>query len=183
VRFRLEQFFPAPLEVVEDVFVNPDFLASLGRLPKLGGAELLDQRVDGHLVHQRVRYAFTGDLSPAVTRVVDPRKLTWVESSTLDRRTHVTDFEILPDHYANRLSARGRFTLTGGTSGSATGGTTHTAATTRTAEGDLTVHVPLVGRRAEQAIVSGLADHARLEADAVNDWLRRNQQAFPAEQG
>ncbi|HZQ28799.1 MAG TPA: DUF2505 family protein, partial [Acidimicrobiales bacterium] len=153
---------------VEDVFVDPAFLASLGRLPNLGGAELLDQRVDGHLVHQQVRYAFTGELSSAVTRVVDPRKLTWIESSTLDRRTHATDFEILPDHYANRLSARGRFTLTG--------------ATRRTADADLTVHIPLVGRRAEQAIVSGLTEHARLEADAVNDWLR-DQQTFPAEQG
>ena len=43
--------------------------------------DVLDQRVDGDLVRQRIRYAFVGDLSPAVTAVVDPDKLTWVEQS------------------------------------------------------------------------------------------------------
>ena len=179
MRFRLEQFFSGPLDLVEPVFVDPDFLASLGRIPDLGHPVLVDQRVDGHLVHQRVRYAFIGDLSSAVTRVVDPRKLTWVEASTFDTRTHCTDFEIVPDHYGNRLSCRGQFRL------EQMGGNTR-----RTAEGNLTVHIPFVGRRAEHAIVSGLADHARWEADAVADWLRdcpttpvEDQRPFPAEQG
>jgi hypothetical protein len=161
VRFRVEQCWAAPLPTVEAALVDPAFLASLGRLPHLGHPELLDQREDGHVLHQRVRYAFTGELSPAVTRVIDPTKLTWVEVSSLDRRAHVTTFEIVPDHYRNRLTCQGTFRLEDGDG--------HT--TRRTAEGDLSVHFPLVGRRVEQAIVAGLYDHARAEAEALAAWL------------
>lgn len=161
MRFRLEQFLPGPPEAVEAALLDPGFIERLASLPNLGRPELVDQRTDGDLVVQQVRYAFAGDLSPAVTRFVDPARLTWVESTTYDRRTHVADFEILPDHYANRLTCRGRFRMVEEAG----------QATRRTAEGDLSVHIPFVGRKAEQAIVSGLADHARLEAETLADWL------------
>lgn len=160
MRFRLEQFLPGPLDAVESALLDPAFIEALAPLPNLGHPELLHQSADGDSVHRRVRYAFSGELSPAVTRFVDPERLTWIEASTTDRRTHVTDFEIQPDHYASRLSCKGRFTLR-----------QEGPATRRTAEGDLTVHIPFVGRKAEQAIVSGLADHARAEAEILTAWL------------
>lgn len=164
MRFRLEQFLPGPPAEVEAALLDPGFIERLASLPNLGRPELLDQRPEqgGDVVRQRVRYAFSGDLSPAVTRFVDPARLTWIESTTYDRRTHVADFEILPDHYANRLTCRGRFRMAP---------EANATCTRRTAEGDLSVHIPFVGRKAEQAIISGLADHARLEAETLADWL------------
>lgn len=160
MRFRLEQFLPGTVDAVEAALHDPGFIACLAELPNLGNPTLLDQRTDGSVIHQRVRYAFVGELSSAVTRVVDPDRLTWVQVSRHDTRTHVTDFEIEPDYYANRLTCRGRFQL-------APDG----ASARRTAEGDLSVHIPFVGRKAEQAIISGLADHARLEAESLARWL------------
>jgi hypothetical protein len=107
-----------------------------------------------------VRYAFAGELSPAVTAVVDPAKLTWVEDSTSDRGTHRSTFRIVPDHYADRLTASGTFTLQPDGAGSR-----------RIAEGDVRVRFPLVGSRVERAIVSGLEEHAEAEADAMSGWL------------
>jgi hypothetical protein len=40
------------------------------------------------------------------------------------------------------------------------------------AEGDLRVRFPLVGGRVERAIVSGLEEHAELEAQVMTRWLR-----------
>jgi len=162
VRFRLEQFIPGPLEAVEAALLDPAFIKSLGDLPNLGHPELVRQERVGPVVRQQVRYAFSGELSPAVTRFVDPARLTWVEASSTDVRTHVTDFEIKPDHYAGRLTCHGQFRLR-----------QDGPATRRTAEGDLSVHIPFVGRKAESAIVSGLADHARQEADMLAQWLSR----------
>jgi hypothetical protein len=161
MHFRLEQSLTADLETVQEAYVDRDLLACLADLPKLGGAELLDQHDDGTLVHQRVRYAFTGQLSSAVTAVVDPNKLTWVEDSTLDRRTHETTFRIVPDHYADRLECAGRFLLEA----------IDEATTRRILDADLRVRFPLVGGRVERAIVAGLADHARAEETVVNRWL------------
>ena len=161
MHFTLEQRFASALEAVQEALVDPDLLARYAELPKLGGAELLDRHDDGVCVRQRVRYAFTGHLSSAVTTVIDRSKLTWVEDSMLDRRTHRTTFTIKPDHYADRLRASGVFRLVPRSDGG----------TTRFTEGDISVRFPLVGSKVEQAIVSGLAEHAAAEVAVVDGWL------------
>jgi hypothetical protein len=99
-----------------------------------------------------------------VTAVVDPARLTWIEDSTLDRRSHRTTFSIVPDHYRDRLACEGTFTLQPDGEG-----------TRRTAEGDLRVRFPLVGGKVERAIVSGLEEHAELEADVMSRWLEEHE--------
>ncbi len=160
MRFRIEQRFEAPLDAVEDALVDPRFLARLGELPSLGAPEVLASETDGHLVRQQVRYRFSGELSPAVTAVVDPTRLTWVEDTTYDRRAHRGDHAIVPDHYANRLEASYTTVLE-----PAQGGTRRITA------GELRVRFPLVGGRVERAIVSGLTAHAANEAEALVEWL------------
>jgi hypothetical protein len=163
VRFHLEQALPASADEVIDVLVDPDFLASLAELPKLGRPEVLEQRVDGRLVHQRVRYRFAGALSPAVTAVVDPDKLVWVDETTYDRAARTATFRILPEHYADRLTAGGTYRFVG----------TGPSTCTRTADGDLKVRFPLVGGKVERAIVSGLEEHITHESALVRRWLER----------
>jgi hypothetical protein len=160
VQFRLEQRFAAHLRAVEDAFVDPEVLAHLAGLPGLGRPELLDRSEDGSLVRQRVRYRFEGHLSHTVTSVVDPARLTWVEESALDRRTHETEVLVLPDHYADRLRCRATVVLAGVADG-----------VTRVTEGDLRVRAPLLASRVERAIVAGLHDHVAAQSAAVQAWL------------
>jgi hypothetical protein len=161
MHFELVQQLRGPLDVVESVLVNPEFLAELGSLPKLGSPVLLEQQDQGDKLRQRVRYRFVGELSPVVTAIIDPSRLTWVEDTTLDRSTHRTTWEIQPDNYANLLQASGDIALV------PTGADT----TERRVDADVNVRVPLLGRKAEAAIVSGLREHAALEADMVNRWV------------
>lgn len=160
MRFRLEQRFAAPPAAVEDALTDPRFLARLALLPNLGGAELLRREVDGDLVHLDVRYAFAGTLSSAVTAVVDPDKLTWVDAATFDRASSRSEHRIVPDHYGSRLTCSYTAAVTAAPDGAR-----------RTVEGELKVHFPLVGGRVERAIVSGMEEHARLEAAALDDWI------------
>lgn len=164
MRFRIEQRIPASVDDVERALLDPAFLDELARLPRLGRPELLAQEVDGDIVEREIRYRFAGHLSPAVTAVVDPDRLTWVEESQTDRSTHLTRWVIRPDHYADRLRCSGTFTLT--SDGDGDGGPT-----TRIAEGELKVSFPLVGGRVEKAIVSGMEEHAAAEAAALTQWL------------
>jgi len=163
VHFSIEQQFALPLEAVEATYWDPEFIARMAELPKLGHPRLLSHEVDGDILHRQVRYAFAGDLSGAVRRVVDPARLTWVEDSTSDRRTHRTSFRILPDHYAALLHCHGTFTLRADGTG----------ATLRIAEGEMKVSVPFVGGKVERAIVSGLEDQARGEVELVEGWADR----------
>lgn len=160
MRFSVEQRFFAHLEAVEAAYVDPALLAELAAHPTLGRPQLLGQSDDGRSVSQQVRYAFTGDLSPAVTRVLDPRRLTWVEDSRLDRATHRTEFTLLPDHYPDRLSCSGTVALHAIDGG-----------TRRTVEGDLVVQFPLVAAKVERAIVAGIYDQGAVEASVVQAWL------------
>jgi hypothetical protein len=164
VHFSIEQRFDGPLDRVEAAFVDPAYLERLSTLPKLGRPTLVHRVEAGDLVHHWVKYAFVGDLNAAVRRVVDPARLTWVEESTLDRRTHRTTWRIVPDHYRNLLRASGTFELTQETA----------ERTRRTTEADLKVTVPLVGGKVEQAIVSGLREHAEREEQVLDDWLREH---------
>ena len=162
MHFRIEQRFPGSLDDVEAAFCSPELLSRMSELPKVGGAELLSQRTDGDTVFQQIRYRFTGELSSAVTAVVDPENLTWVEDSAIDRATHVTTWKIVPDHYGSRLTCAGTFRLTG----------TSDDLTVRTTEAEIKVHFPLVGGRVERAIVSGLEEHAAGEEVVVAAFLR-----------
>src|SRR5688500_20357948 len=116
VRFRIEQRFESGLADVEAALVDPGFIESLEALPKLGKPELVRQEDAPPLFHQWVAYRFTGDVSSAVRRVVDTKRLTWTEESTLDRTTHVTTWRIVPDHYASmlRCGATSRLERAGG---------------------------------------------------------------------
>jgi hypothetical protein len=163
VHFHLEQPLPAsPTEAI-DVLVDPGYLASLTELPRLGRPEVLDRVDDGEQVRLRVRHRFTGSLSPAVTRVVDPAKLVWVEETTYDRAAATATMRVRPEHYADRLRAWASFRFL----------PSGPASCTRVADGEVAVRFPLVGGKVERAIVSGLEDHLTREADLVARWLRR----------
>ena len=160
MRFRIEQRFASSLLDVEAALVDPAFLVRLGTLPTLGHPELVRREEDGPVVRLDVRYAFAGHLSSAVTAVVDPERLTWVDAAEFDRDDHTSRHRILPDHYAGRLECafEGRLSEAG-------------AGCVREVEGDLTVHFPFVGGRVERAVVAGMAEHAALEQQVLDRWV------------
>ena len=163
MRFSLEQTLAGRIDDVIAALLDPDFIECLGDLPNLAPPEVLDQTRDRDIVVQRVRYRFTGHLSSAVTRVIDPRKVTWIDETTYDLSVKRATFRIIPDHYVNKLRCSGTYAF------SELG-----AATARRAEGAISVGVPIVGRVVERAIVSGLQGHLETEADLLGEWLEDN---------
>ena len=157
MRFEIEQMITGQVEAVARVYTEARFYELLGELPKLGRPEVLDRREEGAVVRLSVRFRFTGNLSPAVTKVVDPARLTWVEESVHNLERHTVTFSMKPDNYADRLRFEGssRFEPAGD------------GRTRRRAEGDVGVRVPLVGRAVEGAIVSGLREHLAAEVNVV----------------
>jgi len=164
VRFELEQELPGSVDEVLAAFTDPGFLAALGHLAKVGDPELLDQERDGDIVHQRIRYRFTGDLSPAVTAVVDRKKLVWVDEHTYDLKAQEATFRMVPEHYQDRFRCRGRERFDAVAMG-----------TNWHVEAELTVGWPVVGPLVERAIVSGLQEHLGEEAVLLARWLPANR--------
>ena len=86
---------------------RPSCWRTMATLPKVGGAELLEQQHRGRprrpasplSLHRRSQLGGHRRDRPG-------QAVSWVEESVLDRTTHVTDWQIVPDHYASRLHVR-----------------------------------------------------------------------------
>lgn len=158
--FEITQDIDAAVDAVDRALIDPLFLVRMAELPKLGAATVLEQRRDDDVMVQDVRYLFQAELSRAVTRVVNPELLTWVERSTCNLTTHVTDCQIRPDHYDGMLSGRYRSTIVDGVGGAQ-----------RTLTGEIKVRVPLVGGKVERAIISGLEENATAQIGLLEAWI------------
>ncbi|HEX5266480.1 MAG TPA: DUF2505 family protein [Acidimicrobiales bacterium] len=163
MRFRVSTSIAAPRELVETAFVDPAFYAELGTLPNLRPPEVLSIEEDGDQVRLRIHYALQADLAPAVRRVLDPEKITWVEESTVHRAEHYTEFRMVPEHYVDRMECAGsyRFEESG------------PDRTEQVVQGDLVIHYPLVGRLVERAILTGMRQHLTEEARLLEQWAQR----------
>jgi hypothetical protein len=159
--FMLDQVFTAGGDAVARAYASPELYEHLVGLPKLSTPEVLDHRVDGARVRLQIRYRFVGDLSPAVTAVVDPRKLSWVEHSEHDLAARRVRYRLAPDHYADRLESAGSCAITDRTNGGSV----------RTVTGSLKVRALIVGGAVERAIVSGLREHLADEVALVDRFV------------
>jgi hypothetical protein len=151
-----------PPAAVQDAFLDPDFLAVTGTLPKIGGAEVLELSRTDTTARLRVRYRFTAPLNKAVTRVIDPQKLTWVDDATFDLAGLRADHVLEPDNYADRLEAA--YTSTVAPDG---------AGSIWTVSGSLVVHAALVGGKVAGVIVDGLKEHAVAQGQVLDEWLAK----------
>ena len=164
MRFAIDQVIAAPPDAVAATYADPDFYSTLVDLPNLGTPEVLSHDVDGDTVQLRIRYRLVRDLSAPVRAVVDPKKLTWVEVSTHRVPDREVRFLVEPDNYADRFKGSGSYRFDASGDGDGDG-------TVRRGTGDVSVRMPLVGRRVEQAIVAELQAHLASEVPLVERWV------------
>jgi hypothetical protein len=158
MRFDFEELVDAPTDVVEEAFTDPAFYESIKCSSALAVREVVGRSEEDGAVTLRIRFAFTGDVSSAVRRFVDPARLTWVTAITQRSGVPGSSFDILPDHYPGLLKCQGAYRY-----GAQPGGGT----TLLGASGDLSVKVPIVGRPAERAIAQGFHDFVGDQARAL----------------
>jgi len=152
--FNVNQSFDASASEVFDCYESARFVGRLGPLGPLGEAQLVDRTERGDRTVVRTRMTFVADLPAAARAIVDRDKLAWIEEATYDRPSLTATVRFLPDHYANKFEAAASTKFYDLGTGSV-----------RAVSGDPEGAVPLVGRQAERAIVSGLVEY--LESEAV----------------
>lgn len=162
MKFDITQRFDAAPTDVAAVYLDESFIAE-GNGPgaRITYIETLRHDVDDHLAVLYVRYRFVAHLPAAARAILSPDKLTWVEETVVDRDSGISDVTIRPDHYADRLRAAARITLSPDGDGSI-----------RRATGEVKVAALLVGGQVEKAIVSGMAEHLAAEAERAAVALR-----------
>lgn len=163
MRFRIEQRFDASATEVCAALVDVDYLSTaMGELADIGAPSVQEQTRSGVTVRQKLLFRFTGKLPSAVTMVIDPNRLSWIEDTTIDTSKQTARFTMTPVHYASFFTCTGTWMVTAVDA--------HTS--TRVIDGDLKVRspVPFVGGQVEKAIVSGLRERLADEPAAFARW-------------
>ncbi|MGD0747177.1 MAG: DUF2505 family protein [Acidimicrobiales bacterium] len=140
-------------------YANPAFYIGRPGRDDIAVVEVVRHDDLGEQILVEVRFAFTGSLSGAVRRVIDPAKMSWVTRTEVRPADMRTSWTVLPDHYPDRLSASGSYRFEPGDDGP--------DSTVVHVEGDLKVHVPIVGRSVEKVIVTDLRQYIVDEVTSI----------------
>lgn len=124
--------------------------------------EVVRHEDTGSRLLMEVRFAFRGPISPAVQRFIDRNKMTWITRNEIRPDEARADWQVLPDHYPDRLKSSGVYTFDAGPDGAEESSVVGI-------EGDLKVHVPLLGKSVERVIVSGLRKYFEAEVLTIPD--------------
>ena len=160
MHFEAEHDFVGTVEQVATLMSDPGFQTTLD-LPDLARPDVVAHEVDGTTRRLTLRYAYIGQLDPIAQKVVGGRKITWVQDLRIDVATGVGTLGFTADGVGGRADGTATVTIT------ATGD----GACRREIRGDFRIKIPLVGGKAERAIVPGLERRLDVEAAAVNATL------------
>jgi hypothetical protein len=162
VHFEREHEFDGTVAAVASIMSNPHFQTVLD-LPDLSRPTVVAHEVDGTAHRLTLRYQYTGQLDPVAQKVVGGRALTWVQELRIDVASGNGTLGFSADGAGGRVDGTATVTIT------ATGD----ASCRRRITGDFRVKIPLIGGKAERAIVPGLERRLDVEADAVAAELTR----------
>jgi len=161
VRIAIRQAVAVPPAQAIAAYGSPAFYADRPTHDDIAVLEVVRHDDLGERILIEVRFAFKGSVSPAVRKVIDPTKMSWITRTEVRPAEARTDWAVLPDHYPDRLSASGSYRFAAGDDGP--------DSTVVGVEGDLKVHVPIVGRSVERVIVSGLSRYIEDEVASIPD--------------
>lgn len=161
MRFHAEHRFNGSEQSVAALLTDPAFHLGLA-LPDLSQPEVLEYREDGDDTMLRLRYEFVGSLDPIARHLIGSRHLAWIQEVRVDRSTGSGALRFEAEQDPRRLHGAADFVLNAAA-----------GSTIRRIDGELVVAVPGIGRLAERRIVPGLLRRLDIEAQALDDQLRR----------
>jgi hypothetical protein len=161
VRFRIEHQFPGSIDALTALLLDPGFHTGL-KLPDVSLPTVVDATTDGPHDVLRLRYEYTGSIDPIARRILGNRKLTWLQELRLDRAKGTGRLAFHAEAEPRKLHGSAHCALT------ADG-----ADSVRRLDGELKVAIPLVGGTAERKIIEGLKRRLDVEAQALDERLRR----------
>jgi hypothetical protein len=161
VKFSIDQHVDVAPAVAAAAYGNPTFYEGRPERDHISVTEVVSHEVTGARILIQVRFKFSGSISSAVRRVIDPNKMSWITRTEVLLDELRTNWEVLPDHYPDRLTGRGSYIFGPGNKGA--------DSAVIKVEGEMKVHVPLVGGTVERVIVSGLRNYIAGEVESLPD--------------
>jgi hypothetical protein len=157
VQFAREHEFSGSVPRVATIMSDPSFHTGL-ELPDLSRPEVVAHEVDGASHRLVLRYRYEGQLDPIARKVVGARAITWVQDLRIDVATGEGALGFSADGVGGRADGTATVTIAPVGSGGCR----------RAIRGEFRIRVPLLGGKAERAIVPGLERRLDVEAAALS---------------
>jgi hypothetical protein len=157
VKFSFDVPVAVPVTRAVAAYGSPAFYEGRPERDHISVLEVVRHEDEGSRILIEVHFSFSGSVSSAVRAVIDHTKMSWITRTVVYPDEARTSWEAIPDLYPDRLSAAGAYGFAAADGGDAGAG--EAEATIITVEGNLKVHVPIVGRSVERVIVPGLRSY------------------------
>ena len=164
MKIAIRQAVAVPPAQAIAAYGSPAFYAGRPGRDDIAVVEVVRHEDRGERILIEVRFAFTGSVSSAVRAVIDPAKMSWVTRTEVRPSEARSSWVVLPDHYPHRLSASGAYRFEEGPDGP--------GSTVVAVEGELKVHVPIVGRSVERVIATDLRAYIQDEVASIPELAR-----------
>jgi hypothetical protein len=161
MNFSIDRGVAVSPEAALAAYGSPAFYEGRETRENIAVLEVVSHEDTGSRVLIQIRFKFTGSVSGAVRRIVDPTKMSWITKTEILVDERRSNFEVLPDNYPDRLTSTGNYHFKDGPDGP--------DSAVVTIEGQLKVHVPFVGGTVERVIVKGLQSYIGAEVASIPD--------------
>ena len=160
MKFRMEHILPAAPDHAWSVIMSEEFArqsyAHSGTLREV----LLEEERNG-LTFMKLRIVVEKPLPPMAAKVIGSTQLSWIQEQLIDDVQRVMNWKItIPS--AKKVQSSGVFRIED------MGGKAR-----RIVEGDVSVKIPLVGKKAEQHICKQLEESYEKSAKFTQNWLHQ----------
>ena len=158
MKFRLEHPLPAEATLAWKTIMSEDFATqSYGASGTV--RELISQEERDGKIYSVVKVKVNEELPPMAAKVLGTRQLSWTQQQIIDNATMTMQWKInIPG--ADKVQAGGFFKVI-----------PVGAQSKRVVDGDVTVKIPLVGRKAEEHICKKLEESYEKSARFTQQWL------------
>jgi hypothetical protein len=163
VRFEIVHEFEIPLDAVELAVLSPDLFSKLqSRLPNMEEVTQKEHHLEAGVLRRVWGYQASVKVPVFAKKVVTREMLSWDERSTYDLKSHEAAWSVEPNvkpEWRKYFQASGTYRLT----------TMELGRTKRTVEGELALHVPIVQKMGERAILGEVRRMFEAEAETLRE--------------
>ena len=122
--------------------------------------EVLWMREEGPMKVYRVKFIPNADLPAPIAKIAGTTKLVYEQENRLNTETNVMEWQVFPSVVKDKVTAKGTMTMRRVANG-----------VERVVDGEVTVRVPLVGKKIEKAILGSVTSSYEQAAQITQKWL------------
>jgi Protein of unknown function (DUF2505) len=161
MKISLDQPIAVSAEEAQAAYLDPAFYRSLGELSGISAPEVRSLSQNSGHARIELGYRFAGQLNGPARRILDPQKLTWSQVTDVDLATRRSEVEMVPDNYQGLLSFTGWYELRDVSE--------HECS--QHFEGDLRIHLPVLGPLAERALGGSIRQNMAETAHLIERYV------------